>query len=246
MTTTNESKRDKIILLAILLLSCLFVLGCSLHGKDDEEEIRYEFCPGTYCSDSTTTYKMFYGAVNQSNGQGWFVDSNGNEIKGSAFTSPVKCADDGFWIADGFYEDINNEYSAGTYTLKLQIKGDQYATNKYMSWDGIPTWKSEPTITFDGKNVTATNTKINENKYTEGLTIRYRLKLYVGGDITTSKLFGQGKGKEGKEADVITYSIPSHTSSIQLVPVLACELSKQGRIKAIVYYAGKDFTYTGN
>ena len=136
--TLSESKRTKIILMLILLLSSIFVLGCSTHGKGDETIIRYEFCPGKYYTTASVQQadNLIYYAVNQSEIQGSSVlDPAKNTVSGSSFRSPVNISDDnnGSWIADGFCIDTkNSRYQIGTYTLNFIVKSINYLKEKNM------------------------------------------------------------------------------------------------------------------
>ena len=249
--TVRISKKTKIILMLILLLSSFFALGCSTHGKGDEIIVRYEFCPGKYYTTASVqeAYNMFYYAVNQSEIQGSAVyDTHNNAISGSRFTNPVNISDDnnGSWIADGFYTDINNRYGVGTYTLRFIVKSLNYSKEKYMSWDDFPNWQRTPifdtsAVNDAGHRITVTHSGISRTGASSQYTVRYRVKLYVYDASTSSTLFGQSASSN--DAGDITYSLPTTASSYQLVPVLVAELHNGGQIQKILYYPGERFTY---
>ncbi len=244
MTTTNESKRDKIILLAILILSSLFVLGCSIKGDEPKhEDVKYEFSVGKYVVSSSSYDYMIYAAVNQETGEGYIIDSKGNKINGSGFTRPINYADGSFWVADGFYRIKDNEYTAGTYSLKLNCWDN--LIEKYLNWDGIPDWKNIPNIEYTANNRTVFVNKIpgiTETELSKKLSVRYRLKLYASG-YQTAKLFGQSEST--KDTSFISYYLPRKTTeqTISLVPVLVAELYNEKGIQMIIYYAGSEFKY---
>ena len=248
--TISESKRTKIILLIMLLLSSIFVLGCSTHGKGDETVIKYEFCPGKYYTTASVAQadNLIYYAVNQSEIQGSSVlDPNKNVISGSAFNSPINISDDnnGSWIADGFYRDTKNYYGVGTYTLRFTVKSFDYYKEKHMSWDDFPNWKSTPifdtsAVNNSGHQITVTHSGITQTDALSQYSVRYRVKVYVNMN-SSSTLFGQSTSSNSTGA--ITYSLPSTSRSYDLVPILVAELHKGGAIEKILFYQGEHFSY---
>ncbi len=244
--TLSETQKTKLILLFLLLISSLFILGCSSHGKEDEEDVRYEFCPGKYFTSASEARNMLYYAVNQSSVSGGVKDPNGQTINGSGFQGPVNVADDngGIWVADGYYDITNNTYGNGIYTLYFSIKSGNYETKREMNWDGFPTWNSTPSIDTSSANtqriIGANSARIITGENTDGYTIKYRIKVYVAG-LTTSKLFGQSKAVDGSQP--LTYTLPRVSSSIKLVPVLVCEMYKNEKIQKILFYPDSAFTY---
>lgn len=243
----NRTKKAKIILLLILMLTSLFVIGCSTHGKEDSPNVTYEFCPGKIFYSASQSNKMLYYATNQSTIHGSAVyDPNGNIISGSTFLSPVNVSDDngGMWVADGFVEDVkNNVFDVGTYTLKFSLKNSNHSAEKHMEWVNFPTWKSTPSFVTDTANTTRTievvSSGITTGSNTSGYDIRYRLKIYVYRS-NASQLFGQSKMSNSAS---IIYSLPKVASSIELVPVLVCEMYQNGRIMKSLFYPSQRFTY---
>lgn len=245
--TLSETRRTKIIILLLLLISTIFVLGCSTHGKEDEEDVRYEFCPGKYFTSASEAHNMLYYAVNQSSISGGVKDPNGETIHGSGFQGPVNASDDngGMWVADGFYDTDNTSYGEGIYTLYFSIKSGSYETKREMNWENFPTWKNTPTINTSSANtpsrmILADSAGITTNETTTGYEVVYRIKVYVAG-LTSAKLFGQSKAQKG--TNNITYTLPRVSSSIKLVPVLVCEMYQNNKIQKILYYPGTAFTY---
>ena len=242
----SETKKSKVILLLILLLSSLFIVGCSTHGKPDEEVVRYEFCPGKYFTTPSVQQaeNMFYYATNQSTiTQSAVYDTKDKIISGSMFKSPVNASDDngGMWVADGFCRDTKKEYGVGTYTLKFSTKNGSYTNKKYMEWDNFPQWQGTPTFTFDRTNnfVTVTHSGITTDASTTDYTVKYRIKVYVNFS-SYSQLFGQS---ETSNAGVLIYSLPKVSSSIELRTVLVAEMYQNGRIEKILFYpAPEPFT----
>ena len=234
----------------MLLLSSIFVLGCSTHGKDSEVIVRYEFCPGKYYESASVqqSQNMFYYAVNQSEIQGSAVyDTHNNMIRGSAFNSPVNISDDnnGTWVADGFYRDSNNNYPVGTYTLKFTVNSITYAKEKHLEWTDFPNWQSTPVfdvsaVNNPGHQVTITHSGIATNNAISQYSVRYRIKVYINQN-SSSTLFGQSASSSS--AGAITYSLPKATRSFDLIPVLVAELHQGGQIEKILYYPGQHFTY---
>ena len=247
--TTCALKREKIILLLIMILSSLFLLGCNSHGKGDETIIRYEFCPGKYYESASVqqSQNMFYYAVNQSEIQGSAVyDTANNPISGSAFNSPLNISDEnnGSWIADGFCRDVNNQYPVGTYTLSFTVKSINYTKQKYMEWVNFPNWKSTPVfdtsaVNDQGHRITITHSGITNIAANEEYSVRYRIKVYVNIN-RSSQLYGQSASSN---AGVIDYSLPKATRSVELIPILVAELHKGGQIEKILFYPGQPFTY---
>ena len=240
---TNECKKEKVILLIIMLLTSIFALGCGIKGNGDEPVIKYEFCPGTYTQDAKTVYNMFYYATNQSKASGYIQDSANKEIKGSSFSPAVNATKNG-WVSDGFYYDDKSIYSKGNYTLCFDVSGKSYRKTTNINWENLPKWKEIPRIDYDSSNHTVSVAKIpdiTETPYKR----QYIIKTYVAG-LTTSKLYGQSEIlKEGK-GSFISYSLGNpHTSeSIRLVPVLVCELlSKDNRIVGTLFCPGSAFNY---
>ncbi len=245
--TLSETRKAKLILLLLMLISSLFILGCSTHGKEDEEDVRYEFCPGRYFISASEAHNMLYYAVNQSSISGGVKDPNGEIIHGSGFQGPVNASDDngGMWIADGFYDTDNTNYNEGIYTLYFSIKSGNYETKREMIWTDFPTWKSTPDINTSSANtpsrmVYADASGITTDDNTANYDIYYRIKVYVAG-LTASKLFGQSKAQKG--SNNLTYTLPRVSSSIKLVPVLVCEMYQNNKIQKILYYPGTAFTY---
>ncbi len=246
----SENQKTKLILLLLLLISSLFILGCSSHGKQDEEDVRYEFCPGKYFWSAGESHNMVYYAVNQSSVTGSVKDPNGNIISGSGFKGPVNISDDngGMWVADGFIEEQNASSYAfveGTYTLGFSIKSGNYETKRDMSWEGFTTWKNTPNFNTSSVNTPSRllyidSAGINTDANTANYEIGYRIKVYVA-DISVSQLFGQSK--ISASANNLTYTLPKIGSSIKLVPVLVCEMYQNGKIQKILYYPGTAFTY---
>ena len=247
--TISESKRTKIIILLMLLLSSIFVLGCSTHGKGDETVIRYEFCPGKYYTTASVqeAKNMFYYAVNQSEIQGSAVyDTNKSPISGSAFNSPVNISDDnnGSWVADGFYRDVDNRYGVGTYTLRFTVKSFDYYRERYMSWEDYPNWQRTPifdtsAVNDPGHQISVTHSGITQIAALSQYSVRYRIKVYVNMN-SSSTLYGQSA--PSNSAGVITYSLPSATRNYDLVPILVAELHKGGQIEKILYFQGQRFS----
>ena len=250
----SENQKTKLILLLLLLISSLFILGCSSHGKQDEEDVRYEFCPGKYFWSAGESHNMIYYAVNQSSVSGSVKDPNGTVINGSGFKGPVNVSDDngGMWVADGFVEEKNASSYAfieGTYTLGFSIKSGNYETKRDMNWEGFTTWKNQPTFNTSSVNSPSRllyieSAEINTDANTANYEIRYRIKVYVGGNLSVSQLFGQSKAiDQSKFVNQLTYTLPKVGTSIQLVPVLVCEMYQNGKIQKILYYPGTAFTY---
>ena len=233
----------------MLLLSSIFVLGCSTHGKGDETVIKYEFCPGKYYTTASVqeAKNMFYYAVNQSEIQGSAViDSNKNTINGSAFNSPVNISDDnkGSWVADGFYRDVDNRYGVGTYTLRFTVKSYDYYKEKYMEWNDFPNWQSTPifdisAVNNPGHQITVIHSGITQTEALSKYSVRYRVKVYVNMN-SSSTLYGQSASSYSTGA--ITYSLPPATRSYDLVPILVAELHQGGQIEKILYFQGQRFS----
>ena len=251
--TISETQKTKLILLFLLLISSLFILGCSTHGKEDEEDVRYEFCPGKYFTSASEARNMIYYAVNQSSVSGGVKDPNGNTINGSGFKGPVNVADDngGMWVADGFYDITdNNKYKNGIYTLYFSIKSGNYETKREMNWDGFPTWSNYPEFNTSSANsskyIYISSAGIVKNSETANYTIKYRIKVYVAEkEMQYSQLFGQSKLNES--ASKLEYNLPPNRSSnsYTLIPVLVCEMyNKNGKIEKILFLPdNKTFTY---
>ena len=246
--TISESKRTKIILLIMLLLSSIFVLGCSTHGKGDETVIKYEFCPGKYYTTASVAQadNLIYYAVNQSEIQGSSVlDPNKNVISGSAFNSPINISDDnnGSWIADGFCtDDKNHRFTEGNYRLNFIVKSINYAKEKELSWNDFPNWKGTPN--FDTSNVnnnhyiSINHFGVEDSALSAGCSVRYRIKLYLN-TTRSSQLYGQSAPSNSNFLD---YSIPRTTRSVELVPILVAELFKDGQLDKVLFYPGTHFT----
>ena len=245
MTKTNESRRDKFILLLLMLLSFLFILGCSIHGQDDEDEIRYEFCPGQYTlTSSNNVFNMLYGATNQRNGSGSFSKQDSDKlIAGSYFDTPIIPSDDGMWVSDGFYKDSKDDkiLTNGSYTLHLTIKGNQYTNNKTMEWNDFPVWNDFPSFTKEGNIIKIINPGISDNK---GYNVAYRIKLYVYSEMgTTTRLYGQSKS--APKPCELSYDLNSHSTNrtYTVLPILVAELSDNIRIRKIMYYCPGNTTF---
>lgn len=248
--TLSETRRTKIIILLLLLISTIFVLGCSTHGKEDEEDVRYEFCPGKCFWSSGEAHNMIYYAVNQSSVTGAVKDPYDELVSDSGFESPVNVADDngGMWVADGFVEEKNpSEYKfeEGIYTLYFKTKSESYETKREMNWYNFPTWKDTATFYTDSANSSSREIKvlfagITSDENTKQYSIQYRLKVYVA-ESRASRLFGQSKAQG--DSTEIRYSLPRVSSSIKLVPVLVCEMYQNNKIQKILYYPGKEFPY---
>ena len=241
--TISESKRTKIILLIMLLLSSIFVLGCSTHGKGDETVIKYEFCPGKYYTTASVQQadNLIYYAVNQSEIQGSSVlDPNKNTISGSTFKSPINISDDnsGSWIADGFCTDSKNKrFTEGNYQLNFNVKSIVYSKEKELSWKDFPNWKSTPSFYTSNVNdnnhlISINHSGIEDSALTSGYSVRYRIKIYVN-TYQSSQLYGQSAPTKSTYLD---YSIPRTTRSVELVPILVAELFKDGQLEKVLFY----------
>ncbi len=234
----------------MLLLSSIFVLGCSTHVKGDEAVRKYEFCPGKYYTTASVQQadNLIYYAVNQSEIQGSSVlDPNKNIISGSAFKSPVNISDDnnGSWIADGFCNDNkDNRFPEGNYKLNFTVKSIVYTKERELSWKDFPNWKGTPN--FNTSNVNDRNPRISidhsgieDSALTSGYSVRYRIKLYVN-SYHSSQLYGQSAPTKSTYLD---YSIPRTTRSVELVPILVAELFKDGQLDKVLFYTDqKAFT----
>lgn len=231
----DQAKREKFILLVIMLISSIFALGCSIGGSSgkDSSDIRYDFCPGKYTINSSNQYNMFYYGVNQSMAQGLLLDNSKKEISGSAFNPPINYTDDKNWIADGYYIDSQNKYGIGTYTFKFSVKSETYFSSRNITWNNIPEWKRDTEFYFDGNRIKVINPGITSNEGLSGLNVAYRLKIYVVGG-TGSQLFGQSSAV--KEVTEMSYSLPRVTRSYTVVPVLAAEISSNKRMEMIMFY----------
>ena len=245
--TLSESKRTKLILMLILLLSSIFVLGCSTHGKGDETVIRYEFCPGKYYTTASVGQadNLIYYAVNQSEIQGSSVlDPNKNTISGSAFNSPVNISNDnnGSWIADGFCtDDKNHRFIEGNYQLNFTVKSIVYSNERELSWNGFPNWKGTPSFDLSAVNnhsISVNHLGIDDSNLSEDYSIRYRIKIYLNTN-RSSQLYGQSAPTK---SGVLVYSIPRTTRSVELVPILVAELFKDGQLDKVLFYPGQHFT----
>ena len=239
--TISESKRTKIILLIMLLLSSIFVLGCSTHGKGDETVIKYEFCPGKYYTTASVGQadNLIYYAVNQSEIQGSSVlDPNKNTISGSSFSSPVNISDDnnGSWIADGFCtDDKNHRFTEGNYKLNFTVKSLVYTKEKELSWNGFPSWKGTPSFDLSAVNehrITINHLGIDTSTLSADYSVRYRIKLYMN-TSRSSQLYGQSSPDN---SGVLVYSIPRATRSVELMPILVAELFKNGQLDKVLFY----------
>ena len=244
----NETQRLKLVLLLLLLISSIFILGCSTHGKKDEEDVRYEFCPGGYFKSASEYDNMLYYAVNQSSVSGSVRDPNDSVINGTGFKGPVNMADDngGIWVADGFYEDQKEKrFEKGIYTLYFETRHGNYETKRDMNWDKIPQWKG--TAEFDtvsandpSRSIYIKSPGIITSDDTANYEIRYRIKLYVA-YLSYSQLFGQSESTTSPYN--LSYTLPKVSKSIDLVPVLVCEMYQDYKIQKILYYPGEKFTY---
>lgn len=253
MTRANKLKQKKIILLAILMLSSIFLLGCSIKGDEPSPEqsiLRYSFVPGKYIINSSNIKYMFYAGVNQEKGSGYIIDTKGNPIAGSSFSQPMnKCFDNNgspMWIADGFYDmKDNNEYPPGTYSLKLNCKDS--LINKNLYWDGIPTWNEVPQIRTGTDIVDAQIYGVTETERSKGLSVSYRIKFYVA-DRTDSKLYYQSKvayPKNNKDYTYVSCTLPRRVSqsSIKLIPMIVAELYNSNGIQMVIFTPGTAFSY---
>ena len=255
----NETQRLKLILLLLLLISSIFILGCSTHGKKDEEDVRYEFCAGKFFYSPSQSYNMLYFAVNQSNVNGSVKDSMGTVLSGTSFRGPVNPADDdgGRWIADGFSFDTKNPYTDGNYTLQFSIKAGDYEAAAKLNWENIPNWSNTPQFNTASVNepshiIYISSGGIIKNQLPENYKVKYRIKVYNADDnIRYSQLFGQSTTYSS--ASSLEYSLPPNRSnnSYKLLAVLVCEIYNQnGKIEKIMYYPdgsnGKYNTFTYN
>lgn len=243
----NKSRLTKIALFLLTIFTTIFVLGCSTKGKEDDENVLYEFCPGKSFYSASQSNNMLYYATNQSTIVSSAVcDTTDTVISGSGFLSPVNVADDngGMWVADGFCEDYESKrFSVGTYTLKFNLSSGSHSAVKYMDWENFPTWKSTPTFTTSSANslrvIYVATSGINTDANTANYSIRYRIKVYVK-RTNASQLFGQSSGQA---VGSLVYSLPKTTNSLILVPYLVCEMSQNGRIEKTLFYKGPEFTY---
>lgn len=251
MTTTNESKRDKLILLAILLLSSLFVLGCSIKGEEPVvEPIKYEFSVGRYSYNSTNSYQMFYAAVNREFGTGNIKDvlKDGKHESISSFYyayNPYIENNNKYWVSDGYYEVKNTTYGPGTYAISLNCwEGD---IEKYLTWEGIPDWESSPSIEFN-KDVISVSVipRLTETEQSKELKLRYRIKVYPWG-LTSTRLFTQSEpvyynGKRNSISCTLPRKLGGNNNN-EYVCFLVAELYNSSGIQMILYYEGPKIKY---
>ena len=241
-----ELIKQKVILLFILIISSIFILGCKTHGEEDDTNVITEFCSGKYFYSSSVSHNMIYGACNQSQASGYFyISGSGERILGSSFKPPVNCSDSDGWIADGFAEQ-EKSYKDGNYTMCISVKGQEYYTSKDLTWDRIPNWKDTPSFDTTQANstsrtITVVNPGLNLTEEHTGYTVRYRLKVYVGGETISNQLYGQTCSYD--KSCAIAYCIPKITRSTQLIPVLVAELYVNNRIERVLFYPGKQFTF---
>ncbi len=240
MTKTNESRREKFILLVLMLLSFLFVLGCSIKGNEptNPKDIRYDMCAGVYTKNSSNSYNMIYYGTNQEKARGLLKGPDDNSVTDSSFINPMYFTDDKKWIADGYVidNDPKNALKSGDYTFEFQVDSDKLKAKKNIVWDNnFPTWNSCPSFEYNQskRTVTINNPGIKQTENSKKYKVKYSMKIYNAEGAVT-QLVGQST-REEKDAPII-YTMPSMLRLNKFYPVLVADFSDENGLQMIMYY----------